>query len=855
MDKSISSDQPAPLSKNLLSNEDLKQSNNPGFLSELARSFAFSAVQAPTNGVVQLYDYFMGTKHLPEVQLVSPCKEADFGSANWHAQQIGAGLGTAVDFLLLNASLVGVGKVCAGIGRMLATAEKAESSLPLARNVIACEPSFTKKLCTNAASGFIFDGIFHESKEKEGDSLLGRRLAQAVTGAATFSVLAASSEAASLAGYSRPVGSAMAGVPAGMLNVQLNSLLAGDGFAGFNDTNKGAYSFLFTGGVLGLMHGKDEPKSNNETESIKNETKRPSETKRPTMSSDEMMVIAERRGTDLKPSSENSPNRSVISTENYFNRIWTSLEKKNRDLPEWQKSAAEKAWEAGKNNNSTLARIFDQYKEKLDSYLQGTAGSFYKSAGDLRKYIGLFRDLQAPHRDALYSFLTKYYSNREDAFNLLNGLKTKAFVNAYEQMYNFYTRVYGHARGAESYAAESALKFTNVFGNDWRRWVSGENPSLSAKSSLPFDSARNLDGLGSWLLANSRNSYSDLSFVGDYWSKLSPKQRELNCRDLIDSIKIQRYGKVTSHGFAKECAKWNIPTTDYAELEARFLNSQAVPSPVPLEKSWKSGDFSGRFLPRSDARGMFLGEHTDCCQHPGGVGEKCAFYGQEAPNSCFFVVEDQRGRIIAQSWAWVSSDGGLCFDNIEGKSLGPREAEVVAVYEKAAHDLRSLFHTVTAGVGNSKVHPNWKAASERTLRAPADYRGYSDSQVQMLVGEKGEPPHGQRLHTPPNENLVNALQAVANQFAIDHPPTGKPGIHEFESTLHGLQQQPQLRPESPLAPAERFPWGHSAPEVWSQVPDDVLGPFAPRTIPSRPEPVSPDGHAPDAQQWEGTIST
>jgi len=34
-----------------------------------------------------------------------------------------------------------------------------------------------------------------------------------------------------------------------------------------------------------------------------------------------------------------------------------------------------------------------------------------------------------------------------------------------------------------------------------------------------------------------------------------------------------------------------------------------------------------RKLSREDPRGLFLGKYTDCCQHPGGTGESCAWHG------------------------------------------------------------------------------------------------------------------------------------------------------------------------------------------------------------------------------------
>ncbi|MFX4369979.1 hypothetical protein ABTA37_19815, partial [Acinetobacter baumannii] len=83
-----------------------------------------------------------------------------------------------------------------------------------------------------------------------------------------------------------------------------------------------------------------------------------------------------------------------------------------------------------------------------------------------------------------------------------------------------------------------------------------------------------------------------------------------------------------------------MAAADYPKHEQRFLDSLDTPSPFPLEKSWNVENLTGRFLPRSDPRGLFLGEHTHCCQHPGEAGSACAWFGQENARSGFFVVEN-----------------------------------------------------------------------------------------------------------------------------------------------------------------------------------------------------------------------
>ncbi|MGC5340813.1 hypothetical protein ACPXBC_30025, partial [Escherichia coli] len=84
-------------------------------------------------------------------------------------------------------------------------------------------------------------------------------------------------------------------------------------------------------------------------------------------------------------------------------------------------------------------------------------------------------------------------------------------------------------------------------------------------------------------------------------------------------------------------------------------------------------------------RGLFLGEHTNCCQHPGEAGSACAWFGQENARSGFFVVENKAKEIVAQSWAWISDQNGLVFDSLEAKGLGSRADAVSKIYQAAAN--------------------------------------------------------------------------------------------------------------------------------------------------------------------------
>jgi len=170
------------------------------------------------------------------------------------------------------------------------------------------------------------------------------------------------------------------------------------------------------------------------------------------------------------------------------------------------------------------------------------------------------------------------------------------------------------------------------------------------------------------------------------------------------------------------------------ETEWRWLVSLGLPPAFPTDKRWEAGELTGRFLPREDPRGIVLGWHTNCCQRIGAVGESCAWHGQANPLGGFFVVEDHRGSILAQSWAWWRPGEGLCFDNVEARGLSGREDLVAAIYQAAARDLAQAgYGRVTVGEGNSDLDvARWPIATP-PLTPPGGV--YTDARRQRIMAE------------------------------------------------------------------------------------------------------------------------
>jgi len=241
-------------------------------------------------------------------------------------------------------------------------------------------------------------------------------------------------------------------------------------------------------------------------------------------------------------------------------------------------------------------------------------------------------------------------------------------------------------------------------------------------------------------------SKADVQMIATNWETIPEADRtQGNFSKLVNLIKARKYPNAVDANFADEAARGGIKLEDFETAQDRYLKSQTVPSPFPLERTWysKDGSLTGQFISRNDARGIFLGNMTDCCQHPNGPGAKAAWYGQEEANAGFFVVSDSKGNVVAQSLAWVSGNKGLVFDSIEGKGInvGTRSKDVIETYKAVASDLARKYPAITVGAGiyagNSDLVKNtWKPAGENTQSVPSNL-GYTDAKTQYLLALDG----------------------------------------------------------------------------------------------------------------------
>lgn len=190
-----------------------KQNGLAAFSDHAIDSFRYSLVQAPTSGVVQLFDKVTGSNQLKNVQMFQAPEAADVGTSAWFGNLVGGTAASMLHFGILH-RLVGTG----------AAAKLEQSS---GYGVRMAMPHIGK----SAATGLVFGGLFSPVDESlDGKDFWKAKLQHAGVTAATFGTLTAGAIGLRSTGNrflaNDIVANGMAGVPAGIVDSDLRSLLS-----------------------------------------------------------------------------------------------------------------------------------------------------------------------------------------------------------------------------------------------------------------------------------------------------------------------------------------------------------------------------------------------------------------------------------------------------------------------------------------------------------------------------------------------------------------------------------------------------------------------------------------------------
>ncbi len=284
-------------------------------------------------------------------------------------------------------------------------------------------------------------------------------------------------------------------------------------------------------------------------------------------------------------------------------------------------------------------------------------------------------------------------------------------------------------------AAKGAIALIGVFGPRWKTWLQRmEAQHVGAHDATYWLPTTTQPDLGAWLLRHLETNQETLRLVVSRWGDLSDKDRKLPTAEIVAVIRASAYGSEASlnRALAEECSRWGVSKERFSKYVRKYseglsgLKAEDVPGFPPV----RDGELTAYRLTRGDVRGLFLGEHTNCCQSVGNVASSCAWHGATGRNGGFVVVERQ-GRIVAQSYVWRDGDH-LVFDSLE--CLGERKMFRPIMLAAAREMVGRL------GVSGVYAGAGYGASDERVPNPfihPASYRADSE-RVRLIAGKAAE---------------------------------------------------------------------------------------------------------------------
>jgi hypothetical protein len=147
----------------------------------------------------------------------------------------------------------------------------------------------------------------------------------------------------------------------------------------------------------------------------------------------------------------------------------------------------------------------------------------------------------------------------------------------------------------------------------------------------------------------------------------------------------------------------------------------------------KVSKYKMRKLGSDDYRGFILGRYTASCQSIDGNSSQVVKYGMMEEDSGFYVIENDRGQIKSQSWAWVDKSGkSIIFDSYERS--GSEHDELCPLFYRAMQrKMEEHFEHVLLGKGGQTPNIHFEEGEAREM--PSQRPGYTYLPNGTLYGD------------------------------------------------------------------------------------------------------------------------
>jgi hypothetical protein len=261
---------------NLLSTSE--KSSAELLLADIGKSYMYSFVQEPLDGILQLVEKCGNNAALPKFHFVERPADADFGSFRWHAQQAASAAGMLVPFFLLHRVVSNAStRFFTEIPEKVVATPSSLPGVSFQKGLLSKEYRF-KTVFDSALSGSLYDGLSRPVDSND-EHFFQSRFKNALSGGLTFATLSAATCKLQLmfrSELSNAEQNAMrtthsilaeqfksaliAGIPAGVVAAESRSILDGKGLSSTSDLYKSCYSFAFLGGAFALASAAAHPR-------------------------------------------------------------------------------------------------------------------------------------------------------------------------------------------------------------------------------------------------------------------------------------------------------------------------------------------------------------------------------------------------------------------------------------------------------------------------------------------------------------------------------------------------------------------------------------------------------------------
>ena len=383
-----------------------------------------------------------------------------------------------------------------------------------------------------------------------------------------------------------------------------------------------------------------------------------------------------------------------------------------------------------KKIDSQQGYIFDRLDDQIDLYSQ--RGVFFKNSSTIHEDGSVTTgapNMTPEEKEEAYKKMIEYVKknnstgllDKDTLVNLLEALKKeKVNIDFSRPIFSQLYRKNEDGTYSLTINPQSCQKSSQAIRGILEKF--GELPILTPDMAHRYFGSFKLEydpDFREFFLANYDTIISD----DEYLSQISVIQRRFSeikavysnvtlTLDLVMSyIDNNKYENVNvgNEGVEKVAALQNYSQADFEILQQIYNYGKqrtfsSIPRVVSNDKvSLVSGDYYYEILRLDDPRAMSIGFESDCCQELHNCAETCMEHSMVDKNGRVFIITNEAGEIVAQSWVWRNKDV-LCFDNIEvpdqkmwdngiprGKeNSGIRNQftdDILTIYKMVAHEL------------------------------------------------------------------------------------------------------------------------------------------------------------------------